>query len=83
VRVLFHSVVWRYFPAETQRRIEEHMERCGARAQPDAPLAWLRMELTDRLPGATLTLRLWPTGEESVLAYAHPHGQSIVYVGRS
>ena len=80
--VLFHSVVWRYFSVETQRRIETHVERCGALAQPDTPLAWLRMELIDRAPGAALILRLWPTGEESVLAYAQPHGQSIVYLGR-
>jgi hypothetical protein len=80
VRVLFHSVVWRYFPLETQRRIEAHMERCGARADSDTPLAWLRFELTDTAPGAALTLKLWPTGEESVLAYAQPHGRSIVHV---
>jgi hypothetical protein len=83
VRVLFHSVVWRYFSIETQQRIEAHMERCGARAEGDTPLAWLRFELIDKAPGAALTLKLWPTGEESVLAYAHPHGQSIVHLGRS
>jgi hypothetical protein len=83
VRVLFHSVVWRYFSVETQQRIEAHMERCGARAERDAPLAWLRFELIDTAPGAALTLKLWPTGEESVLAYAQPHGRPIVHLGRS
>lgn len=81
VRVLFHSVVWGYFSVETQRRIEAHMERCGTRAGNDTPLAWLRFELVDRAPGAALTLKLWPTGEETVLAYAQPHGRSIVYSG--
>jgi len=81
-RVLFHSVVWRYFPFETQQRIEAHMERCGARADAHAPLAWLRFELIETAPGAALTLKLWPTGEESVLAYAQPHGRSIVHLGR-
>jgi hypothetical protein len=82
VRVLFHSVVWRYFSPETQQRIEAHMERCGARAGSYTPLAWLRFELVDTAPGAALTLKLWPTGEESVLAYAQPHGRSIVHLGR-
>jgi hypothetical protein len=82
VRVLFHSVVWRYFSPETQQRIEAHMERCGARAVSNTPLAWLRFELVDTAPGAALTLKLWPTGEESVLAYAQPHGRSIVHLGR-
>jgi hypothetical protein len=82
VRVLFHSVVWRYFPLETQQRIEAHMERCGAGAESHTPLAWLRYELTDTVPGfgAALTLKLWPTGEESVLAHAQAHGRSIVHL---
>jgi len=79
VRVLFHSVVWRYFPSATQRRIEKHMERCGSHAGTDTPLAWLRLELVDKAPGAALTLRLWPTGEELVIAYAQPHGSFIVF----
>jgi hypothetical protein len=83
VRVLFHSVVWGFFSGETQRRIEAHMERCGSHAGSNTPLAWLRFELVDRTPGAALTLKLWPTEEEIVLAYAQPHGRSIVYLGRS
>jgi len=82
VRVLFHSVVWRYLPLETQQRIEAHMERCGARAEAHSPLAWLRFELIDTAPGAVLTLKLWPTGEDVVLAHAQPHGRSIVHLGR-
>lgn len=82
VRVLFHSVVWRYFTVETQRRIEEHMRRCGSHAHTDAPLAWLRLELVDKAPGAELILTLWPTGEETVLAYSQPHGNSIVHLER-
>jgi len=77
VRVLFHSVVWRYFPPETQRRIEAHMERCGAQAHIDTPLAWLRFELVNSAPGASLTLRFWPGGKETLLALAQPHGRSI------
>ncbi|MFL6601646.1 MAG: DUF2332 domain-containing protein [Steroidobacteraceae bacterium] len=82
VRVLFHSVVWGYFPLETQQRLAAHMERCGARAETRSPLAWLRFELIDTPPGAALTLKMWPTGEEVVLAHAQPHGRSIVHLGR-
>jgi hypothetical protein len=83
VRVLFHSIVWRYFPSETQRRIQAHMQRCGALAQADTPLAWLRFELVDSPPGTLLTLTVWPGGEECVLARSQPHGQSISYLDRS
>ena len=79
VRVLFHSIVWRYFSPDTQRRIETHMERCGALARDDTPLAWLRFELIDAAPGAALTLKTWPGGEESLLALVQPHGRSINY----
>lgn len=78
-RVLFHSVVWRYFTTETQRRIEAHMERCGARASSDSPLAWLRYELVNEAPGASLRLKLWPGGDEVELARAQPHGRSVIY----
>lgn len=70
-RVLFHSVVWSYLPEESRTRIGAHLSRVGAAARSDAPLAWLRFELADP-PGLRLTL--WPTGEETLLAHAHPHG---------
>lgn len=70
-RVLFHSVVWSYLSDDSRNRIGAHMNRAGAAAASDAPLAWLRFELADP---PELRLTLWPSGEEKVLAHAHPHG---------
>lgn len=70
-RVLFHSVVWSYLPEESKKRISAHLSRAGAAARTDAPLAWLRFELAEP---PELRLTLWPSGEETLLAHAHPHG---------
>lgn len=42
--VVFHSIVWQYIPAPEQQRIRALVAAAGAAADPDAPLAWLRME---------------------------------------
>lgn len=82
--VVFHSIAHQYFPQQTKDRLAAHMERAGAAATRDAPLAWLRFELddTDALgPPPTLRLRLWPGGEDRLLAHVHPHGASVRWVG--
>jgi hypothetical protein len=85
---VFHSISFQYFPPETQARIRAHMEQAGARATPDAPLAWLRFEME---PGAStdapkLRLRLWPGNgahgsKDRLLAHAHPHGRMVHWLG--
>ena len=81
--VVYHSIAWQYFLPETRVRIAAHLERLGAAAIATAPLAWLRFELdnpasTDALPA--LRLRLWPGGEDRLLARAHPHGASVEWL---
>lgn len=81
--VVFHSIAFQYFPPGTQARIAAHMVAQGALATAAAPLAWLRYEIAVDDPGAppTLRLRLWPGGEDRLLAEAHPHGASIQWLG--
>jgi hypothetical protein len=45
LRVLMHSIAFQYFPAETRRRLVEHLDRVGRHATGQAPLAWLRFEI--------------------------------------
>jgi hypothetical protein len=80
--LVFHSIAFQYFPAEAQARIHAHMERQGAAATPDAPLAWLRYELEDFSNGTppTLRLRIWPDGSDRLLAHVHPHGVMVNWV---
>ncbi len=83
--VVYHSIAFQYFPADSRARIEAHLEAAGARATPDAPLAWLRYEFdnaeaADALP--TLRLRLWRGGaaDERLLARVHPHGTFVEWL---
>jgi hypothetical protein len=74
--VFFHSVVWWYIPDAERARITRAIEAAGARATPDAPIAWLRME-GSRLEEAELRLRHWPDGADTHLADVHYHGASV------
>lgn len=76
-RVVLHTIAFQYFPPETQATIRAWMERVGAAARADAPLAWLTYEAEgdgfERWP--VLRLRTWPGhGEAAWLAKGHPHG---------
>jgi len=80
-RVVLHSIAFQYFSADSKARIEAMLERAGAAATSAAPLAWLRYEFDDRDEKIALRLRTWPGNEERLLAYCHPHGHSIRWVG--
>jgi hypothetical protein len=71
--VLFHSVMWMYVPETERERIHALMEESGARANDDAPLAWLRMEGAN-FDCCEIKLRTWPRGEDQLLGTCHYHG---------
>jgi hypothetical protein len=76
--VVFHSIFWQYLPAELQASITETMERHGAAATKDAPLAWLRMEAEPGKPTPIeLRLTIWPAGEDRRLAVVQAHGATV------
>jgi hypothetical protein len=74
--VLFHSVIWWYLPKPEREQMTRDVEAAGARATPDGPLAWLRMEgaITSE---AELRLTVWPGGEDRLLARVHWHGRFV------
>jgi hypothetical protein len=78
-RVVLHSIAFQYFAPETQARIRTRIERAGAAARHDAPLAWLRFEMLPQDGKPSLRLKTWP-GEERLLAWAHPHGSSVEWL---
>lgn len=74
-RVLFHTVMWQYLPQATRDAIRTMMEKAGAQATPERPLAWLRVETNRTTFRHELTVKYWPgRGEVALLAEAHPHG---------
>lgn len=72
--VLYHSVMWQYMPPPTRDALHALIAEAGARARPDAPLAWLAFEPPAADARMELVLTQWPSGERRVLATAHPHG---------
>ena len=80
-RVLMHSIVWQYVPADQQARVTVAMEAAGANATTERPLAWISLEANRVLHLHELVVRHWPGGgEPHLLARAHPHGATIEWL---
>ena len=81
-RLLMHSIVWQYVPADQQDRVTAAMEAAGARATADAPLAWVSVEADRTVHRHNLKVRYWPGGEEATqLTWSHAHGADIEWLG--
>ncbi|WP_157190059.1 DUF2332 domain-containing protein [Novosphingobium sp. Rr 2-17] len=81
-RVLFHTIVWQYLPAETRAAITAAMEAAGARATADSPLAWIKIETNRQTFRHEIRVRYWPGGaEEHVLGTVHAHGAWLEWFG--
>lgn len=80
-RILMHSIVWQYVPADQQARVTAAMEAAGAKAAAERPLAWVQVEADRTVHRHKLTVRYWPGGEEEVqLAWSHPHGADVEWL---
>ena len=78
-----HSIVWQYVPADQQARVTAAMEKAGARATPDRPLAWMALEANRTTHHHELVLRYWPGGEAAqTIAHAHAHGAWVEWLAR-
>ncbi|MGE0121103.1 MAG: DUF2332 domain-containing protein [Dongiaceae bacterium] len=81
IHVVYHSIAWQYFPEAARQAGEVLLFAAGARATPEAPLAWLRFEDDGRGPGASLRLVTWPGGADRELARADHHGRWVEWHG--
>jgi hypothetical protein len=73
--VVYHSLVMQYLSEEARTRFRSAIERAGAAATDESPLAWLRMEIGG--DEADVRLNLWPGGEEELIARAGYHGRPV------
>ena len=84
-RALFHTVMWQYLPQATRAAITAAMERAGAQASAERPLAWLRLETNRATFRHELTVRWWGgpgsgAADWVQLGEAHPHGAWITWL---
>lgn len=81
-RVLMHSIVWQYVPADQQARVTAAMEAAGARATAERPLAWIALEANRTVHLHELVVRRWPgDGVPKMLGRAHAHGAWVEWLG--
>lgn len=78
--VLMHSVMWQYMPEAEKAAVTMLMGAAGAASTPDTPLAWLRFEPPKPDVQMELRCRVWPGGEDRLLARCHPHGAWVEWV---
>jgi len=79
--VVYHSVVLQYLAPDERAEFIRTLAKTGAAATASSPLAWLRLEHDALMDAFVLRLTLWPEGEETLLALAHPHGRWVDWQG--
>jgi hypothetical protein len=80
LHLVYHTVAWQYFPAETKQNCNEAMTRASENATLDAPIAHLGIEADKVQDGAALTLTTWPGGKIETLARVDFHGRWIKFL---
>ena len=77
--VVYHSIVLQYLSEDDFERVGRAINDAGRAAEPDAPMAWLRME-----PGgeqAQVRMTMWPDGKERLVATCSYHGAAVRWLG--
>ena len=83
VHFIYHTVAWQYFPDTAQAKGRAMIEAAGAKATPDAPIAWFGLETDGKSPGGAMTLRVWPGDVTLPLGRADYHGRWIDWTGET
>jgi hypothetical protein len=83
--IVYHSIFLQYPPREARAAIVDAIQRAGAEATPEAPLAWVRLEpegVTDGVdtPRMVADIHVWPGGERRILAYTDGHVRAVYAV---
>jgi hypothetical protein len=76
--VAFHSYVEQFFGPVAARRIGAAVASAGARATEEAPFAYMKLEPEGKR--LLLRLRLWPGGDERVVASCTHHGAEVQWL---
>lgn len=79
--VIWHSVMWMYLDDAERDAVVAHLDRAGAEAQEQAPLAHVSFEApgleADSGRAFEVGVRTWPGGVRRVLGHAPAHGLPV------
>lgn len=75
--VIFTTIAWQYLPDEAKSEGEAMMLEAGLKATKQSPLAELHLEGVGEVPGAAITLKLWPYDIDTHLGRADFHGRWV------
>ncbi len=81
IHVVFHTIVWQYFPHKTAKTCLKLLQTAANRATPSAPLAWLRVETDGKPDGAPILLTIWPGNQTRSLGRMDFHGRWVQWAG--
>ncbi|MEO0544731.1 MAG: DUF2332 family protein [Pseudomonadota bacterium] len=83
-RVIFHTIMWQYMPAEEQQRAKSLIQQAGTRASAKSPMGWVRLEADGERGSAGLYSTIWDgssqDGKDQLLARGDFHGRWIEWL---
>lgn len=79
--IVYQSVMAQYLSDETRRMVKHALGNCAQMASETRPLAWLRFEPDEGGVNFAVDVTMWPGGAQRRLAYAHPHGDWVEWLG--
>lgn len=79
--IVYQSVMAQYLSKETRKMVKHALGNCAQMASATRPLAWLRFEPDEGGVNFSVDVTMWPGGTSRRLAYAHPHGAWVEWLG--
>ncbi|MEO1747860.1 MAG: DUF2332 family protein [Pseudomonadota bacterium] len=83
-RVIFHTIMWQYMPAEERARSKATIQKAGEKSDKQSPLGWVRLEADGEKGSAGLYATVWDGGHDCgidhLLARGDFHGRWIEWL---
>lgn len=79
--IVYQSVMAQYLSEESRRMVKHALLNCAQMASETRRLAWLRFEPDEGGVNFSVDVTMWPGGKTRRLAYAHPHGAWVEWLG--
>jgi hypothetical protein len=79
--IVYQSVMAQYLSRESRSMVKHAIGNAAQTASDVRPLAWLRFEPDEGGVNFSVDVTMWPGGVRRRIAYAHPHGAWVEWLG--